>query len=149
MQINTTRFGLIDIDEKRLVSFPDGLPGFSEVRRFVLVEHAPESPFHWLQSLDDPALAFVVMNPILIDPTYGEVISKRLYEDLGLQGSEDAAILAIVTIDAKNQRVTANLLAPLVINPMTRQGKQVILENSPYSTKQDLVSSSHTQNAAS
>ena len=145
MRINTTRFGQIDIDDKRIIQFSDGLPGFPEAHRFVLLEHAPNNAFHWLQCLDDPALAFVVMDPMMIEPCFREAIPEAAGRELGITGLKKAAVLTIVTIDRTNQRVTTNLLAPLVIHPETLEAKQVILENSSYSTKHDLVPASRAQ----
>jgi flagellar assembly factor FliW len=145
MQINTTRFGEIEIDDKRIIEFPDGLPGFHEARRFVLLEHAPKNPFHWLQSMDDPALAFVVMDPIMVEPQYREAIPEEEVRELGITSAKEAAVLSIVTIDRENRRVTTNLLGPLVIHPETLRAKQVILEKSDYSTKHDISPPSQAQ----
>lgn len=145
MRIDTTRFGQIDIDDKRIIQFSDGLLGFPEAHRFVLLEHAPNNPFHWLQCLDDPALAFVVMDPMMVEPRFREAIPEQAARELGITGAKEAAVLTIVTVDRTNQRITANLLGPLVIHPETLKAKQVILEDSSYSTKHDLVPASRAQ----
>jgi flagellar assembly factor FliW len=145
MQINTTRFGQVEIDDKRVIDFTDGLPGFPEAHRFVLLEHAPNNPFHWLQCLDDPALAFVVMDPLIVEPNYRQAIPKEAVKDLGLKSEKETALLTIVTIDRANQRVTTNLLGPLVIHSETLQAKQIILEQSTYATKHDIIPPSQMQ----
>lgn len=147
MRLETTRFGIIDVDEGRAVTFEEGLPGFPNARRFVLLEHAPESPFHWLQSLDDGSLAFVVMDPLLVVPDYLESIPPAALEELGVSEIGQAAVLLIVRIQSESRRITANLLAPLVINPENRKGKQVILLGSGYEIQHELASNKQDKTA--
>lgn len=141
MELATTRFGTIEIDDSRVVSFKKGLPGFPEAKRFVLLEHSKDSPFYWLQSLEDRDLAFVVMDPLLIDSDYCDAIPPRELKEIGLEDTGGAAILTIVTIDRTEGRVTTNLLGPLVIHPDTGRGKQLILEARRYTTKHDVIRS--------
>jgi flagellar assembly factor FliW len=149
MEIKTTRFGTIQIDDSRIIRFKEGLPGFPNACRFVLLEHAPNNPFHWLQCLDDPTLAFVVMDPLLTNPDYANSLGDAALQELGIEKREDLAVLVIATIDRANQRVTVNLLGPLVIHAQSRHGKQVILADSEYSTKHDLTQMAIAQQAAS
>jgi flagellar assembly factor FliW len=139
MKVETTRFGDIEIQEERAISFPEGLPGFSEAHRFVLLDHHEPSPFQWLQSLDEPGLAFVVIVAGRIDPAFSRNIPLHVLAELDLTDPADAAVLVVVTIDRRSRRVTANLLGPLVIDPVTRRGKQAILMNSGLSTKHELA----------
>ncbi|MEJ5377188.1 MAG: flagellar assembly protein FliW [bacterium] len=139
MIFETTRFGTIEVDEAKAVCFQEGLPGFPEARRFVLLQHSPESPFHWLQSMDDPALAFVVMDPLLLDENYLNAIPKESLAELNLEEAQGAAVLVIVNIQRANQSITANLMAPLVINPENRMGKQVILLGSGYEIRHTIM----------
>ena len=149
MEIKTTRFGNIQIDDSKIIRFKEGLPGFPDACRFVLLEHAPKNPFHWLQCLDDPSLAFVVMDPLLTNPDYENSISDAALDELGIEKREDLAVLVIATIDRSKQRVTVNLLGPLVIHAQSRHGKQIILADSEYSTKHDLTPLTTAQQAAS
>jgi flagellar assembly factor FliW len=139
MRIATTRFGTIEIDDERVLAFSDGLIGFPESRRFVLLEHSEDNPFHWLQCVDDPNLALVVMDPLLLKPDFRKEIPKRSLQEIGLKKPQDAAVLTTVTICEDQRRITTNLLGPLVIHPETRKGKQVIMDGSDYSTKHDLI----------
>lgn len=145
MLLETTRFGTIEVDEARLVSFQEGLPGFPQARRFALLEHSPESPFHWLQSVEDGSLAFVVMDPMLLDSDYLKAIPQEALGELGLEEAGQAAVLVIVNIQRASRTITANLLAPLVINPQDRSGKQVILLGSGYEIKQPILANGQTQ----
>ena len=128
MQVETKPFGLIDVDERQQIDFPSGILGFENLRDFVLLD-APEAPFYWLQSLEEAAISFVVVDPRLFRPDYTPDIPADDLEDLGLTESDDPLVFAIVTIPEDQAAMTANLQGPLVINKKTRQGRQAISTN--------------------
>jgi len=136
LTIKTTRFGELSIDEKRVIQFPEGLLGFPAQKDYVILEHKPESPFFWLQSLTDADLAFVVINPFLVKKDYLKDLpsaEKRIFE--GLEEGK-VTVLALVTIRQGNVTpITMNLMGPLVIDTETRTGKQIILATSCYTCK--------------
>ena len=139
-QVKTTRFGDVDIDENRLISFPSGLPGFPEQNRFVLMEHKPGSPFMWLQSADTPDLAFVVMDPFLIQSGYLQDLPPRDRETALGKAAPPPLVLTIVNIPHGAPReMTVNLLGPLVIDTEAKTGKQVILAGSGYQTRHPVI----------
>ncbi len=99
MHIETTRFGALDVEERKVITFPDGLPGFEEHRQFTLVPHhtaegGKGSPFVWLQSLEDGTLAFLAMEPHQAFPDYAPRVPRAEMEALAListeQGEEPA-----------------------------------------------------------
>ena len=139
MIIKTTRFGEIDIEESKVIYFPEGLIGFPEDKKFFVIEHKPNSPFMWLQSLTTPELAFVVINPYQVFPGYLKEISRE-EEDMLKPGDNDTVIIvAIVTIpNGRITESTVNLMGPVVIAPKEKIGKQVILANSGYSHRHPL-----------
>ncbi len=139
MNVFTTRFGVIVVDDSAIIETPEGLYGFEEVRKFCLVGNRPSSPFKWLQSLDDSSLAFVVADPFLFFPDYEVFLSDEDTESLALRSPEQAVVLAIVTVPSKPWRVTANLVAPLVLNVETRQARQVVLTDPRYTTRHRLL----------
>jgi flagellar assembly factor FliW len=138
--IDTTRFGEIEIDESQAVHFPEGLLGFPENKDFIIMEHRPGSPFLWLQSLTSPELAFVMTNPFLIKKDY----LKNEPEKETLMKSEegnDTIIFSLVTIpQGKAEKTTVNLLGPIVIDTKSRKARQVILANSGYSHCHPMIS---------
>jgi flagellar assembly factor FliW len=141
-KLSTTRFGDFEIDEERIIHFPDGILGFPQSKNYVLLEHKPESSFVWLQSLDLPELAFVTINPFLVSKDY--VKSLSLSERSLLRGTEEGEtlLLSLVTIPpGEAEKMTANLLGPLVIRVKDRIGKQVILANSGYNHRHPLIPS--------
>jgi flagellar assembly factor FliW len=134
MIIKTSRFGEIDIDKGRVIQFNEGMIGFPEDKEYIIMEHKSDSPFMWLQSVSSPGLAFVIMNPFQIYPGYLKDISPEEENELKPDKNETVMIFAVVTIpNGKPEESTLNLMGPIVIDPATNKGKQVILANSGYS----------------
>jgi len=139
LQIATTRFGALEIQEEQIIHMPSGIIGFPDQRKYVLLEQKKGSPFMWLQSVDNGALAFVLIDPLLFKPDYKVEIGPADAEDLELKNGGNAAqIMAIVNIltrgeDGKPTAITANLLGPIVINSEKRLAKQVVLYDGQYS----------------
>jgi flagellar assembly factor FliW len=123
--------------------FASGLPGFPDVRRFMLVRIGDEvSPFSVLRSLDDTDLEFVVTHPGLFFPDYAPEIDDDTADRLELKSADDALLLVIVTVTDPVDSSTANLLGPIVVNRHTRAAAQAVLGNSGYATREALVSTS-------
>ncbi|MDX9910439.1 MAG: flagellar assembly protein FliW [Phycisphaerales bacterium] len=137
MEVRTTRFGVIEIAEDRVITFPRGLLGFPECRRYCLLEPGDDACFFWLQSLDDPSLAFVVTDPSLFVPEYSVPIRAEQMGDLGLGKLEDAQVFTIV--NKVDGFLTGNLQGPLVINTLSRQGEQMVLAEKRWTTRHQLV----------
>ena len=95
VKIKTTRFDEIEVSEEEVIELPAGLIGFPELKRYVLLDHDTDSPFKWLQSLDDGAIAFVLINPLLFKPDYTVEVSESEVADLALDKEEDAVISVI------------------------------------------------------
>jgi flagellar assembly factor FliW len=137
MDVRTTRFGVIQIAEDRVISFPKGLLGFPAAKRYCLLEPGDEACFFWLQSLDDPALAFVVTDPALFVPDYSVPIRPDQMSDLALSRLEDAQVFVIV--NKVEAQLTGNLQGPLVINTTTREGEQMVLAEKRWTTRHPLM----------
>lgn len=136
MKLSTSRFGTIEIEEHQIIHLLNGMIGFPEERRFVLLRHSEESPFFWLQSIENGTLAFVVTDPLWFEPNYDIEIGPEEVEQLELKGlSEGIQTLVVVNIHPLNgaSEITANLLGPIVINLQKRLAKQVVLYRSSYS----------------
>jgi flagellar assembly factor FliW len=137
MEVRTTRFGVIQIAEDRVITFPKGLLGFPQHSRFCLLEPGDDACFFWLQSLDDAALAFVVTDPILFIKDYSVPVRPEQMGELGLTRLEDAQVFVIV--NKIEQQLTGNLQGPLVINTLTRQGEQMVLAEKRWTTRHPLM----------
>lgn len=132
-----TRFGTIDYDPENLLIFPAGLIGLPELQRFVVMPNEKEGPLFWIQSVDDPSMAFVLTDPNNFFPSYQVQPSKSEYANLGITPSDECFILTIVTVP-QDQKITLNLAAPILFAPASNQASQVILEGGTYSAKTEL-----------
>lgn len=148
MQIHTTRFGTIDIADDKVLIVEGGLIGFPDLERFVLLEHRPGSPLHWLQSIDDPGMAFVVANPLSFFPDYTVDVNESDLEQLAIQDVDSVALLAILTIRSGGRDVTANLVGPLLINADNLRGRQLVLDRPDLSTRHIVISQRIEQSLA-
>ncbi|HCC37629.1 MAG TPA: flagellar assembly protein FliW [Treponema sp.] len=137
MKVTTKAYGLIDVDERQKITFPQGLFGFENLKDYVLLD-AEQQPFYWLQSIDDSQVAFILINPSLFRADYEENINFGELVELEINSAENALVFSIVTIPPAGT-VTANLQGPLVINRDTKAGRQIILSDSRWTTKHDIV----------
>lgn len=128
----------LHIAEEEIITFPQGLVGCADWRRFVLLSDDEAPGLHILHCLDDPDIHFLVTDPMLVEPAYRAAISADELRRIGLSRPEDAVLLCILTTHTNPMRVTANLLGPLVLNPAARLGIQLVLVDSPYSTRHPL-----------
>ena len=134
----TTRFGEIEVDDQSCVQIEGGLVGLPAAKRFCLLSHREDSPFRWLQCVDEPALALAVISPMDFFAGYSFELQDADVEQLGLDTAEDAVVLATVSVDEDERRVTTNLLGPIIVNRKTLVGKQVVLSSDNFSTRHPL-----------
>ncbi|HOE91037.1 MAG TPA: flagellar assembly protein FliW [Candidatus Cloacimonadota bacterium] len=139
MNAYTTRFGEIEISDETIITFANGILGFPELTNYALINTDDNSPLKWLQSLDDPTLAFVVTNPNLFKPDYMIDAYRKDLADINIQSEEDALILVIVTVPKDPIKMTANLKGPLLINTKNRLAKQLVIDNNEYNIKHRLL----------
>ena len=137
MNLETTRFGTVEIADDRVITFPTGLLGFSSYTSFVLLQPDEQGVFFWLQSTEAPDLAFVVTDPSLWIPDFQANIRKDQMEELGMAKLDDAQVLVIV--NKRDEALTANLQGPLVVNVEGRIGMQLVLADKRWNTRQELL----------
>lgn len=137
MNVQTTRFGVVDLDEKRIITFPAGLLGFSSYKTFALLQPNDEAVFFWLQSLESPDLAFVVTDPTMWISEYEASIRREQMDELALSKLEDAQVFVIV--NKYGQALTANLQGPLVINLNNQKAMQLVLADKRWTTRHEIV----------
>jgi flagellar assembly factor FliW len=121
MKIETSRFGPLDVEETILIRFPWGVPGFEQIKRYVLLEHR-QGPFQWLQAVDDPDLAFVVCEPQAMGVCY--TVPKEKAEPLGIKDWQDLVILIMVSFDRGQKKIRPHLRGPLLFNAALRLAYQ-------------------------
>ncbi len=140
MRLSTPRFGELEVKEEDMIVFPSGILGFEDVHRYVLLEHSDDSVFHILQGVDDPAVAFVLIDPRTFRPDYRAEIDREQVALLELDDEDDAVVLAIVTVPAGDPAgMTANLQAPVVLNARKRLGCQVVMADGPYGVRHSIL----------
>ncbi|MFW6386518.1 MAG: flagellar assembly protein FliW [Bacillota bacterium] len=139
MKVMTRDFGEVEVEEKDIVEFPQGIPGFAGRKEFVLVP-VEDSPFIVLQSLEKEDLAFITVDSGEVLPGYEFEIDEQVEEQLKLESIEDVLVLNIATIRDKVEDMTLNLTAPLVINHREGLGKQVILDEEKYPLRFQMMS---------
>jgi flagellar assembly factor FliW len=140
IKIDTYLMGEITVQEDDLIDFPRGLPGFDRFTRWVLAGEEDES-IQWLISADYGKISLPVTSPELIVPDYEPSLPWEALEKLGLKDLEEALILVVLNLPQDRPwKGTANLAAPVVINPGMRQGRQVVTKDDRYSVYTPLLS---------
>lgn len=132
MNIDTKYFGTCKIDEKDIIHFESGLPGFLDEKKFVVLPFDEASPFYLLQSVSTPTLAFTIMSPFYIHQAYDFEIPDPVVKSLALTDEKDIAVFVILTIHDPFEASTANLKAPVIINTERKVGKQIVLTDTAY-----------------
>ena len=135
MQIQTTRFGAVEVQSTDIISVPDGLLGFSDLKKFVILEDPDDLVFAWLQSCDISGIAFPVLEPELFTSDYKVKLGKNDREALKILDSSRTRIFTIVTIPDDATQMTANMKAPIVVNLNALLGKQVVTQENDHSIK--------------
>ncbi len=143
MKIETSRFGTIEIDEEKLITFPSGIPGFPNEKRYALLPAREDLPLFWLQNIENPNLAFLATEPFQYGLNYHFEIPESAEQELKIEKEDDLLILVFLTFrresDTTDPAVTANLLGPVVINSTARIGKQILLDPSRYPVRFDMT----------
>jgi len=140
VRIESDKLGQLEVDETTVLTFPQGLLGFDDIRRFALVDAHDSGVYFWLQSVDDPKLAFLTAVPWPFFEDYEFELADADRDALGLRddsGGADTMVLCLLTIDSGGA-ITANLLGPLVINCETRVGRQIVLADPDLTTRAPL-----------
>jgi flagellar assembly factor FliW len=139
MKIESTRFGTLEIDDKKVIGFPKGLIGFPEEKSFVMVHHKGSDAVAWLQSTTNPALALPVVSVHQFGPNYPDVPLDAAAERAGLDGSPDDMAALVVMCTSPGAQPTVNLAAPIIVDAAKWQGVQTILEGTKYTTREVYV----------
>ncbi len=136
MRLETRNFGSIEVDEREVLEFEEGVPGFEETRKYVLIGTEDEnSPFRWLQCLDNPGLAFALIDPFYVVNDYEVEITDEVKEMLQIEDEKDVLVYSIVTIPEDISKMSMNLRAPVVLNINRKRGAQVILDTDKYGVR--------------
>lgn len=135
MEITTKYLGKLEIDENKIIQFPNGIPGFIKETQFVILDFPDNPIFQILQSVQHENIAFILTNPYLIYRDYSFQLDEAVIDFLGIESEKDVLVSSIVTIKNPFEESTINLKAPIIINPNRMLGKQYILNDEEYPSK--------------
>ncbi|MGM7702915.1 flagellar assembly protein FliW [Pseudalkalibacillus sp. Hm43] len=140
MLIETRYFGEVEVEGNEVITFEQGLPGFVDEKKFVIIPFADEeTPLSILQSTGTPSLAFVIANPFMFYKDYEFTIPEGVLGQLKIKDEKEVAVFVILTVEDPFENTTANLKAPIVLKVEERVGKQVVLNDDNYHTKHKLI----------
>jgi flagellar assembly factor FliW len=139
MKIRTLRFGELEVAESDIIFMDEGLLGFPGLHKYAIIADPDQAPFIWLQSIEEPDLAFVVVDPFLFFPGYQLSLKPQELQTVNLESIEQAVILTIVVIPLNPMDITTNLRGPLIINPANNRARQLVLLDERYHTKHFLL----------
>lgn len=142
MKVDTKYFGEIEIGDEKIVHFDNGILGFEDYKDYTIlydIESEGRSFFSWLQSIDEKALAFPIVNPFKADESYNPHVNDEMLKPIGSYTDEDLAVFLLATIPADVKETSVNMRAPLIINAATRKGIQLILDSPEYEIKHKLI----------
>lgn len=135
MLVKSARFGNIEVKDECIFSLPHGLPGFGNETKFALLAPDENSPFCFFQSINNEDLTFVLINPFDFFPDYEFKLTDEILEELKISNDNPPLVFNIVTIPKKIEEMTANLVAPLILNKKDGIAMQIVLEKTQYTTK--------------
>lgn len=139
VNLSTNNFGNLRIEKENIITFEQGLLGFEELKQFAIIDVEECLPFEWLVSVEDPMVAFPILNPTLFFSDYKPSLSKDDLVLLDIRKEKDVEMFCIVTLGKKPEDVTLNLKGPILINMKNKMGKQVVITEDYYSLNQQLI----------
>lgn len=136
MNIKTKLFGEIEVDASKLITFDSGIVGFPELKDFLLIHDSEtEGGIRWMQSVEEPAFAMPVVDPLHVMGEYNPEIEDDLLSPLGIENEEDMLVLVTITVPKEIEKMTVNLCAPIIISGSTRKAAQIICDDKQYPVK--------------
>ena len=142
MIVHSTRFGELDVPDGQILDFPQGVLGFPEEKRFALMEYKPDSPFYVLQSLSEPNLTFLMINPFAFFNDYEFTMDDDLMAEIGVTDDNPPTVFNIATVRDKIENMTVNLAGPVLVNVRDRKAVQLVIEKTNFPTRYPLFPAS-------
>lgn len=137
MKLTTRIFGEVEIEDSKIIEFPNGIIGFPDLQKFTLMRDEDQAPntIQWLQSIDEPNFAMPVMDPLVVCPDYKPMVDRTEVEAIGELDEEDMLVLVTVTVPHDLTKMTVNLKGPFIINTKDMKASQTIIDNDEYPVK--------------
>ncbi|WNR44694.1 flagellar assembly protein FliW [Paenibacillus roseipurpureus] len=139
MMVHTLFFGELQVEDANVITFAQGIPGFEDLTTFTLVQPDNSVPFSYMQSIQDGELAFLVTDPFLFFKDYDFSLPDAALQELKIAQREDVQVWSVVTVNDDYSKITVNLLAPIILNLTSKLAKQIILHDSGYHVKHELI----------
>ena len=135
MQIETLRFGTVEIDPEKVIEFGEGIPGLEQYKKYALLQFEESYPIVWLQSMDDSGICLPVLDTFTVLPDYVFDIDDTDVKALDLKTPDELHVVSVVVIPEDIQGMTVNLAAPIIINTLSGQARQIVLSGSEYNVR--------------
>jgi len=135
MQIDTLRFGTVEVDESKLIIFDDGVPGLEQYKEYALLQFEESYPIVWLQSVEDTGICLPVLDTFVVLPGYVFDLDEADVKSLKLKNPDELHVVSVVVIPEDVRGMTVNLAAPIIINTITGKAKQIVLSGSEYNVR--------------
>lgn len=129
MKVQSSRFGEVNIDEHSIIEFPEGIPGFEELKKYVIMRCEQTEPIQWMQSIENQYIAMPVINPFILDENYHVEVNDEELNMIGTFNEEDMVVLCIMVLPEELKDMTANFMAPVLINVNKMKGCQVVMDS--------------------
>lgn len=140
MEIISPIHGKIIYEGDEIISFEKGIPGFQNLKKFVIKEVGEDSPFCILQSIEEKEIGFILISPFLVYENYEINLNEEITNNLKISSSNEVLLYSIVTLNSNAKEITANLKAPIVINLNTKKAEQYIIDKDTYKIKEKIFS---------
>lgn len=137
MKLTTRIFGEVEIEDSKIISFPNGIIGFPDLKRFTLMYDSEKGSdtIKWLQSIEEPGFAMPVMDPLIVCPDYNPQVDRLSITDIGELDDTEMLVLVTVTVPHDLKQMTVNLKGPFIINVKEMKASQTIIDNDDYPVK--------------
>lgn len=138
MRVNTRLFGEIEIADEKIITFPNGIIGFPDMKKFTMIydeEQGTSAGIRWLQSMDEPAFAMPVMDPLVVKEDYNPEVDDEILKNIGTLTPDNTLVLVTVTVPSDLTKMSVNLQGPIIINVDERKACQVIVDTAEYPVK--------------
>ena len=132
MRITTLRFGELEIPDEKIIQMAKPVLGFEQLKKFCIIEGEDFEPFLWFQSVEEPSVAFIIINPVFFYPDYQIEVNPKEIEELDVADVKTVETYVIVSIPPDPKKMSINLKGPILINTKTKKAKQLVLVNSTY-----------------
>ncbi|MBS5825186.1 MAG: flagellar assembly protein FliW [Clostridium argentinense] len=137
MELNSTHHGVIKYNEEDVIFFKNGLPGFENLKKFIIFPLKDNDSFTVIHSIDED-LGIILISPFMVKEDYEFKLNENVIDELKITEPTDVMVYTTVTLNSNIEKITTNLKAPIIINRFSKLGKQIIIDNESYKIKEPI-----------